>query len=199
MEQRICKKCGIEKPFSEFIRCDTCLHGIRHKCKKCAVKTTTEWQRDNIPKVRKAQKEYDERNPDKKKERKERHDKKYPEQVKARKRRYVNKRMKEDPVFNYLMKIRKKTREYAFKNYLHGGNEFFEVIGIDIKGFREYIQEKFEEGMSWENHGLETWHLDHIIPLSNAKTVEGIDKLSHYTNLQPLWKDDNLNKGNKIL
>jgi hypothetical protein len=46
--------------------------------------------------------------------------------------------------------------------------------------------------MNWENKGkIGTdlnigWDLDHIIPLSSAKTEEEILKLNHYTNFQPL-------------
>ena len=50
--------------------------------------------------------------------------------------------------------------------------------------------------MNWENRNL--WHVDHIIPLSSAKTEEELVKLCHYTNLQPLWAEDNLKKSNKI-
>jgi len=53
--------------------------------------------------------------------------------------------------------------------------------------------------MSWENYGRNGWHVDHIIPLSSAKTEEEIYKLCHYTNLQPLWEVDNIKKGNKII
>lgn len=51
--------------------------------------------------------------------------------------------------------------------------------------------------MTLENHG--EWHFDHIIPLASAKTEEELIKLNHYTNFQPLWAEDNLKKGFKIL
>jgi hypothetical protein len=38
-----------------------------------------------------------------------------------------------------------------------------------------------------------------IIPLSSAKTEEEVYKLSHYTNLQPLWAEENYKKSNKII
>jgi hypothetical protein len=31
-----------------------------------------------------------------------------------------------------------------------------------------------------------SWDIDHIIPISSAKTKEDIIRLNHYTNLQPL-------------
>jgi hypothetical protein len=58
-------------------------------------------------------------------------------------------------------------------------------------------EEKFTEGMSWDNKN--EWHIDHIIPLSSAQTEEELYKLCHYTNLQPLWAEDNLRKSNKIV
>lgn len=46
--------------------------------------------------------------------------------------------------------------------------------------------------MTWDNYG--EWQLDHIAPLSTAKTIEDVEMLCHYTNLQPLWAKDNLDK-----
>lgn len=48
--------------------------------------------------------------------------------------------------------------------------------------------------MSWEKMGSEI-HIDHIIPFYAAKSEEELIELAHYTNLQPLWKEDNLKKG----
>jgi hypothetical protein len=46
--------------------------------------------------------------------------------------------------------------------------------------------------MGWSNHGLYNgdfnygWDIDHIVPVSSAKTEEDVIKLNHYTNLRPL-------------
>lgn len=58
--------------------------------------------------------------------------------------------------------------------------------------FKSYLESKFETWMNWENRGLYNgelnygWDIDHIIPLSSAKTEDDIIKLNHYSNLQPL-------------
>jgi hypothetical protein len=53
--------------------------------------------------------------------------------------------------------------------------------------------------MTWDNYSHSGWHIDHIIPLSNAKTKEDVIKLCYYTNLQPLWCEENYKKGDKII
>ena len=68
----------------------------------------------------------------------------------------------------------------------------FDLIGCDPISLKDFLEKKFIEGMCWGNYG--EWHIDHIIPLSSAKTEEEIYKLCHYSNLQPLWAIDNLKK-----
>lgn len=72
-------------------------------------------------------------------------------------------------------------------------------LGCTIPELKIHIQNKFVDGMDWNNHGK--WHLDHIKPLSkfNLTNREEFLIACHYTNLQPLWAKDNLIKSNKII
>lgn len=74
-----------------------------------------------------------------------------------------------------------------------------EILGCSIGEFILYILSKCPEGVTANDFGRFGYHIDHIIPLSIAKTEEEIIKLCHYTNLQPLWWRDNIIKKDKIL
>jgi hypothetical protein len=76
-------------------------------------------------------------------------------------------------------------------------NKTEKILGCTFEKFREHIEKQFKPGMTWLNHG--DWELDHIVPISFAKTEEEVIKFSHYTNLQPLWWQDNLNKRDNLL
>lgn len=68
------------------------------------------------------------------------------------------------------------------------------IIGCTIEEFKNYIENRFIDNMNWENYG--EWHFDHIIPISWARSEDEVYKLSLYKNLQPLWSNINLSKGN---
>lgn len=74
----------------------------------------------------------------------------------------------------------------------------FELIGCDTACLRVHIESLFRDGMSWDNIGK--WHLDHIIPCSAFDLVDPLQqkKCFHFSNLQPLWAEDNLSKGCKV-
>jgi len=69
------------------------------------------------------------------------------------------------------------------------------MLGSDIETFKQHIESQFEEGMSWDNYG--EWEFDHIIPIKfNDPTIKQVITRLHYTNTQPLWKEDNNKKLN---
>jgi len=120
------------------------------------------------------------------------------EDVKKRRQFLWRKRTKNDPLFRLKNNIRIGING-AFKNILHTKKDShtFSILGISPKELMKYIENKFTIGMTWENYGRGGWEIDHIIPISSAKTKEDVLKLCHYTNLQPLWWRDNLKKSNK--
>jgi hypothetical protein len=105
---------------------------------------------------------------------------------------------KNDPFFKLIEIVRGRVKNFLKSKNINKNNKTFEIVGCSPEFLKEHIEKQFTEGMSWELMG-EHIHIDHIIPLSSAKTEEEIYKLCHYTNLQPLWAKDNLKKSNKII
>jgi hypothetical protein len=72
-------------------------------------------------------------------------------------------------------------------------------LGINREGFKQHMENLFKPGMTWENHG--EWHLDHKKSLDkfkdNLTDKKCIDEANHYTNIQPMWAEDNSKKYNK--
>jgi hypothetical protein len=109
------------------------------------------------------------------------------------KRRWEN-----DDLFAMKVRIRNLVRNTFRKSgHTKPNKRTIQIIGCDYEKLKSHLESKFKDGMSWDNRG--EWHIDHIVPLSSAKTKEELIKLSHYENLQPLWWNENLSKGNKIL
>ena len=76
-------------------------------------------------------------------------------------------------------------------------NKTLEIVGCSPLELKLHLEKQFKDGMTWENRNM--WHIDHIIPLSSATNEDEIYRLCHYSNLQPLWIEENLKKGNKII
>ena len=106
---------------------------------------------------------------------------------------YQNNRKKTDILFKLKMNISCLIRNSIKKNGYKKSIKTENILGCSIEEFKQYIENLFESWMNWNNHGVlksgkrqHTWQIDHIIPLSSAKTEEDVLKLNHYKNLQPL-------------
>lgn len=100
-----------------------------------------------------------------------------------------------NPLISMIIRSRCRITAFLNKNNYSKPSETQEMLGCDWSHLKAHLESKFTDGMSWENRGM--WHIDHIIPLASAKSIEEVVKLCHYTNLQPLWAADNLSKGAK--
>ena len=84
----------------------------------------------------------------------------------------------------------------AIKGY-QDDSEAAELIGCNHLNYMLHLSRQFPKGMNFDNKC--DWEVDHIIPISSAKTKEEIQVLSKYTNLRPLWRKDNRKKSHKNL
>ena len=168
-------------------------------CKICSRSRAKEWRINNKEKVSLYNKIYREKNIDYH-ENWKRDNEGYMEEYQLNWRSnnsFYNKeysilRKKNDPIFKERCKIYQITRNALFSKKWHKDSNYFKVLGCHRDELIKSFEDKFKDGMSWSNYG--DWEIDHIIPLSEASTVEELYKLSIFTNLQPLWVDDNRRK-----
>ena len=109
---------------------------------------------------------------------------------------YQKKRLKKDSLFKLRRNL--STRLWsAIKNKGYSKNtKTADTLGCSWEFLKDYLEAQFIDGMNWDNYG--EWHIDHIKPLASAETEQDVYDLNHYTNLQPLWAEDNLSKSDNI-
>jgi len=73
------------------------------------------------------------------------------------------------------------------------------LLGCDLDFFWNYLEKKFKSGMTKENYG-KIWVIDHITPCRAFNLIEPLEqrKCFHYSNLQPLFKQENESKGDLL-
>jgi hypothetical protein len=188
METKVCSKCGLNKELCEFNKSKNRLDGHDVYCKECTRKKWKIYQDNNVDKLKKKYVKDKEKNPD--------YIKNWHKKNPSYNSEYEKKRRSTDPKFYILKKCRNRIRDYFRLKKEPKKNKTFDIVGCTPEFLKEHLEKQFTKGMTWENRSK--WHIDHIIPLSSAKTEEELYKLCHYSNLQPLWAGDNLSKGTKV-
>jgi hypothetical protein len=119
--------------------------------------------------------------------------------VRHRRNKYERRKTKDDIQFRISKNLRRRLRN-RLNNKTKSGSALKD-LGCSIESFKAYLESKFQPGMSWDNYGYYGWHIDHIKPLSSFDLSDRNQFLEacHYTNLQPLWAQDNLTKSNKLI
>jgi hypothetical protein len=211
METKVCNKCGVEKPYFEYHKKKSSKDGYVTICKSCRKTSLQQYYKDNKENILLKRKKELEIFPEKIKERRKKtyqnnKDKRIEyvktyyinnkESILNTKKNYISNRRKNDAIFKLQMVIRSR-----LDKFINGKTNNFmqELLGCSFDELKKHIESQFTEGMSWNNHSIYGWHIDHKIPLSKAKSEKELYYLCHYSNLQPLWAQDNLKKSNKII
>lgn len=90
---------------------------------------------------------------------------------------------------------RTKLWKHVTTQRIRGNNDRISY-GCTIAELRKHIEAQWQPGMTWENHAVDGWHIDHIRPCAsfNFNDLKQIRDCFHYTNLQPLWATENHKK-----
>jgi len=81
------------------------------------------------------------------------------------------------------------------------GKSTWKYVDYTLKELQNHLEGLFTEGMSWDNYGWDGWWIDHIIPRDSFDMNDSsqIKECWSLKNLQPLWKIDNITKGNSLI
>ena len=195
MEKKVCSKCKEEKDICEFGKDKFKKTGYSSYCKSCINLKNKIWRDNNPIKKSLSDKNWRSKNLDKRKI----YIKKYKKENWENVLKQINNRSREryenDIIFKLKNNMRSRLSSFLKTRNVTKTNKTFDIVGCTPEFLKEHLETQFIDGMSWDNKS--EWHIDHIIPLSSAKTEKEFYKLCNYTNLQPLWAEDNLKKSNK--
>lgn len=216
---KICRVCGETKDIEEYHVKKISKDGHRNECKECVKIIQKKYKESSTYKENR--KEYDNRRYiEKRKEildRKKEYYKENKESILKKKsiyrssdeykKRYKKYRYNNKNRYSKLQSKYRKNNPHivAWRSILYStlkrlntdkSSSTVEELGYSADELKKYIESKFLSGMTWENHG--DWHIDHIKPVTLFDIKTPVKEVCALSNLQPLWKLDNLSKSNKV-
>lgn len=174
---KICCQCNIEYPVDYYTKDSYKKDGLRPECNVCKVKNRS-FRREREREMGKL----------------------YYKNNRPRQREYARKLSKHkrasDPFYKLKVSIRGRIKAGFTSMIVKGAfksKKTEEILGCTFEEFKHHIESQFLNWMNWDNHGdCEeniyncSWDLDHIIPITYAKTQEDLILLNHWSNFQPL-------------
>jgi hypothetical protein len=193
-----------------IIECKNCKEKKKHNCKglckicydKCHYQENREkkleWQKQyhlkNLEKDLKRSKLYHQKEENKKKHKIyiKQYIQKNAERMRLWRKQYRNLQYNNNPNFKLIKNIRRRIL-LVLQNKIKSAPTL-KLLGCDIEGVWLNLEKQFKPGMTRQNYG--SWHIDHKKPLYGFNLTDPNQQqiAFHYTNLQPLWAEDNWKK-----
>jgi len=220
METKICIKCNLEKDIDNFSKKYKNKNGTQKyqtKCKECVniemisyrdsdnfkenrIEYDKKYYEDNKEKILTNKKEYHKNNKDvilkiKKEYRKDpinkERNKEYQKVYQVENRDKIYKYRRENPHIIAWRRILYRTLKHLNTTKQE---HTVDMLGYTALELKHHLESLFTEGMSWDNYGK--WEIDHKKPLTKFDQNSSSSEVNALSNLQPLWKEENIAKFN---
>jgi hypothetical protein len=119
-------------------------------------------------------------------------------EVKAKQRKRHKERMGNDPNYRLMKNCRRRLNHALKAIGVIKSQRTKELLSAPIELVWVHLEKQFRFPMTRENYG-KVWHVDHIRPICSFDLTdpEQLKACFHYTNLQPLFVEENLKKGGR--
>lgn len=120
------------------------------------------------------------------------------EKIRAYKRDWTRNREASDHLYRLLRRVGCRINHAIRSAKSRKATRTIALVGCSPAELASHIEKSFRRGMGWRNRS--EWHIDHVVPLAAFDlTDERQQRVAfHYTNLQPLWRHENLKKGARL-
>jgi hypothetical protein len=114
---------------------------------------------------------------------------------------YDTDRKKVDIQFRLAKALRSRLQAAMRKKRIAKAAGTLELCGCDLPTLKQHIEAQFLPGMSWANWTMHGWHVDHIRQVCTFDLTDPDQQrlAFHYTNLRPLWAEDNRTRPHRSL
>lgn len=213
MTLKICSSCKLEKDLFDFNKCKTNKDGYHYQCKSCRKiyndKTKSnkkeynqKYYQENKDNILKVNKDYRDNNVETISIQRKIYRSLNKEKIQQKNKEYL-------PIRKEKIKLRRQI-DLNFKlteilrskihKMLKGEKNYSSYIGCDIEHLKKWLEFQFDDKMNWDNLGS-YWEIDHIIAINQFDFSKEENKYIcfNWTNLQPLTREENRDKSDKLL
>jgi hypothetical protein len=185
----ICTRCNGDKKINGFVK-------RRQICKKCANEESRLYKMNNKEKISEYNKQYKLEHAEEIKKYNSDYNINNRDEIQKRHTKYLREKRKTDPEYKLSTSLRSRVNKV-----INGQKKLktLEMLGCSYKFLMAWLKFQFKHDMTFENHGT-VWHIDHIIPCKHFNLTDDKEKLKcfNWTNLQPLYSNENMSKKAKI-
>jgi hypothetical protein len=182
-----CCRCGETKMWGRFSPDKKNADGKSGVCKECR----NRWNKEHpkSPEVKTKVKAYSKRYEQASENKARRHE---------RARKYHKVSMANDPSYKLTRNYRKRVYSALKAAGVVKSQKTKELFGALVEFVWDHLEKQFRLPMTRPNYG-KVWEVDHIRPVSSfdLSDPEQVKACFHYTNLQPLFVEENRVKGNR--